>query len=88
LDDFFQKNTQFFLWKRPRAGSTAFVKFIHKNSNISELASELVDKDGILILPDEVYGMKSKGFWRLGYGRKNVPDILHILQKFLNENIS
>lgn len=93
LDGFFTRYSKYFTWTRPTAGSTAFIRFTHPSLSVSELAAHLVAKNGVLILPDEVYGdlgvprEVSSGFWRLGFGRRNMIEVLKVMEEFLEKNI-
>eukprot|EP01126_Amoeba_proteus_P049826 TRINITY_DN5847_c0_g1_i1.p1 TRINITY_DN5847_c0_g1~~TRINITY_DN5847_c0_g1_i1.p1 ORF type:complete len:357 (-),score=31.99 TRINITY_DN5847_c0_g1_i1:431-1501(-) len=90
LDNFFARYHRYFSWNRPKAGSTAFVLFNHLNLSVSDLAERLVEKSGVLILPDEMYGdigSAGSGFWRLGFGRRNLPEVLKVMEEFLEQHL-
>lgn len=44
-----------------------------------------VDKKGVLLLPAEIYDMEGQ-YFRVGYGRKGVPEALEKFEEFLIEN--
>ena len=48
---------------------------------IDDFARELVDEEGVLILPGSVYEHAGNHF-RLGFGRRNMPEALERLERF------
>jgi aspartate/methionine/tyrosine aminotransferase len=80
LDDFFSKHTNQFTWIRPKAGSIAFPKLL--DGDIDEFCDELVQESGVLLLPGTLYDHPGNHF-RIGFARKNVPEALTQLEKFL-----
>ncbi|HLM45770.1 MAG TPA: aminotransferase class I/II-fold pyridoxal phosphate-dependent enzyme, partial [Myxococcaceae bacterium] len=80
LDDFFARRADTFRWVRPRAGSVAFPKLL-KPLPVAEFCQRLVDTEGVLLLPGDVYDFPGNHF-RLGLGRTNMPDALARLERF------
>jgi aspartate/methionine/tyrosine aminotransferase len=80
MDQFFARHTDLFSWVRPQAGSMAFPRYL--NGNVDEFCEELVQKAGVLLLPGSVYD-DSRNHFRLGLGRKNLPQAVETLQEFL-----
>ena len=80
MDDFFAHHTDLFSWVRPRAGSMAFPRF-HRG-NVAEFCEKLVKQAGIMLLPGTVYD-DSNNHFRLGLGRKNLPQAVERLDEFL-----
>ena len=80
LDDFFSQHTNQFTWIRPKAGSIAFPKLL--DGDIDEFCDELVQESGVLLLPGTLYDHPGNHF-RIGLARKNVPEALTQLEKFL-----
>ena len=80
LDDFFSQHTNQFTWIRPKAGSIAFPKLL--DGDIDEFCDELVNESGVLLLPGTLYDHPGNHF-RIGFARKNVPEALTQLEKFL-----
>ena len=70
-------------WKSPKAGPIAFpgVKF---RESAAEFCAALVKEAGIMLLPSEVYGYERECV-RIGFGRKNVPEILEALETYLKK---
>jgi aspartate/methionine/tyrosine aminotransferase len=80
MDDFFQRHTDFFSWIRPRAGSMAFPRYL--GGDVESFCDELVRKAGVLLLPGSMYDDHANHF-RLGLGRKNLPEAVAKLEEFL-----
>lgn len=83
LDSFFNTYQDLFSWKRPKAGSTTFPKLLSQQT-IEDFSQELIAKAGILLLPGSVYEYPGN-YFRLGFGRKNLPLVLDHLDRFLKE---
>ena len=49
---------------------------------IEQFADELVRREGVLLLPGSVYDYPGNHF-RLGLGRRNLPEALGRLERFL-----
>lgn len=86
LDKFFNKYSSLFEWIRPKAGSIAFPK-IKFNKNVEDFCIDLVNKKGVLLLPSTQYNFGDKHF-RIGFGRKNMPDALKKVEEYIVENSS
>jgi aspartate/methionine/tyrosine aminotransferase len=81
LDDFFSRHTGQFNWIRPKAGPIAFPKLLEGDIDI--FCDELVNESGVLLLPGTLYDHPGNHF-RIGFARKNVPDALTQLERFLS----
>ncbi|UYP47722.1 Aromatic-amino-acid aminotransferase 2 [Candidatus Lokiarchaeum ossiferum] len=86
LDSFFIKYKQLFEWIRPKAGSIGFVK-IKFDQNVTDFCLDLVEKQGVLLLPSPLYEFDEKHF-RIGFGRKNMPEALTRLEQYVKENFN
>ena len=82
LDGFIQGHSEQFSWTRPRAGSMAFPRYLA--GNVESFCDELVRKAGVLLLPGTVYDDHANHF-RLGIGRKNLPQAISRLNEFLDK---
>ncbi len=82
MDDFMTRHTDLFSWVRPRAGSMGFPRWL--NGNIEEFCDRLVREAGVLLLPGSMYDDTSDHF-RLGLGRRNLPQAVEKLEEFLNQ---
>jgi len=74
LDDFFSRHTRLFKWHRPVAASIAFPKFL-PHYPVADYCDGLIDKCGVMLLPANLFGADLQHF-RLGFGRKNLPEAL------------
>jgi aspartate/methionine/tyrosine aminotransferase len=79
LDSFFARNEDRFSWIRPRAGSVCFPML--RIGNVDEFAAALVEREGVLVVPGSQFGFPGNHF-RLGYGRRNMPDAVARLEEF------
>jgi aspartate/methionine/tyrosine aminotransferase len=82
MDDFFTRHADLFAWIRPRAGSMAFPRYL--GGKVEEFCDELVPKAGVLLLPGSIYDDSGSHF-RLGLGRKNLPQAVERLEEFLSK---
>ena len=73
LDAFFGSHKDRFGWYRPKAGSIAFPALLQ--GTVNAFCADLVRKTGVLLLPGTLYGRGYRAF-RVGYGRRNLPDAL------------
>ena len=79
-DRFFEQYGDLFSWHKPTAGPIAFVKM---NFDTDDMAfAERVLKEGkILLLPGGIYDYG--GFFRIGFGRKEIPEALGKFEEFV-----
>ena len=82
LEVFFEQYAGTFCWRRPQAGSVGFTELLTAQP-IMEFCQQLVEQQGVMLLPSDVYGYDSNCF-RIGFGRANMPEALARLQVFLN----
>ena len=80
VDQLFTSHSSLFTWVRPRAGSMAFPRLLR--GNIEEFCDTLVRKAGVLLLPGTMYDDPGNHF-RLGLGRKNLPQAMARFEEFL-----
>jgi aspartate/methionine/tyrosine aminotransferase len=80
IDELFARHSSRFSWVRPRAGSMAFPRYL--GGNVEAFCDELVRQAGVLLLPGSVYD-DSRNHFRLGLGRKNLPQAVARLEEFL-----
>jgi aspartate/methionine/tyrosine aminotransferase len=81
LDDFFKRHVNRFNWIRPGAGPIAFPELI--GEDINEFCDRLIEVKGVLLLPGSVYDHPGNHF-RIGFGRKNMPEALGRLEEYLS----
>jgi aspartate/methionine/tyrosine aminotransferase len=85
IDALFSELPEVFTWHAPRAGSVAFPRLL-KAEPIEAFCERLVRGCGVLLLPASVYGHQGsvdQGRFRIGLGRRNLPDCLERLRGFL-----
>jgi aspartate/methionine/tyrosine aminotransferase len=85
LDLFFKAYPDRFEWVRPKAGPIAFPKLL--GGSVEQFCHQLVTDSGVLLLPGTLYDHHGNHF-RLGFARKNMPEALEGLEKFLEGNLA
>ncbi|MBK9927220.1 MAG: aminotransferase class I/II-fold pyridoxal phosphate-dependent enzyme [Anaerolineales bacterium] len=80
MDEFFIRHSSIFNWIRPQAGSMGFPKLL--NGGIEDFCDKVVREVGVLLLPGTMYDDTGNHF-RVGLGRKNLPQAVDRLEKFL-----
>jgi len=85
LDEFFTRHTDKFTWLNPKAGPVAFVKTKFEG-NIESFCDDLISQKGVLLMPGTKFDY-GHHYFRLGFGRKNLPDALGLFEEFVNEKI-
>ena len=78
---FFQRWSRLFTWRRPMAGSTALVGM--NVLSVTEFASELAQKAGVLIQPAVTLGADDQHM-RMGFGRAAFGEALDKFETYLN----
>jgi aspartate/methionine/tyrosine aminotransferase len=86
LDDFFSKHPDLFEWRRPNAGITAFTRLKHAMP-IDALVEKLIHAQGVVLLAGSVYDYPGN-FFRIGFGRANMPEALSRFSQFIKNNIN
>jgi aspartate/methionine/tyrosine aminotransferase len=82
LNIFFNTYAHLFSWKAPIAGPTSFVKMNFEYDDVA-FAEKLIAEKKVLILPGEMYDYK--GFFRIGFTRKDMPIALDKFEAFIKE---
>jgi aspartate/methionine/tyrosine aminotransferase len=81
IDKLFQKYSNLFSWVRPQGGCVGFVEY--KSDELVDIFCErLLQQSGVLLMPASIYDHKSNCF-RIGFGRKNMPEALARLEDFI-----
>ena len=83
VDKLFASYPSLFSWVRPQAGSMGFPKLL--KGDIEDFCDDLVKKAGVLLLPGTMYE-ESNNHFRLGLGRKNLPQAVERLEEYLIKN--
>ena len=81
VDEFFTCYSSLFAWVRPTAGSMGFPKLL--KGDIEDFCDALVKKVGVLLLPGMMYDDAGNHF-RIGLGRKNLPQAVGRLEEYLS----
>lgn len=84
VDTFFAKYPTLFEKKSITCGPVAFHKLLI-DMPVREFCRMAVAKNGVLLLPADVYDMNAP-YFRVGYGRAGVPEALEKFEEFLLEN--
>jgi aspartate/methionine/tyrosine aminotransferase len=86
LDGFFEDWADRFTWVRPRGGSIGFPRLTVPGVRIDDWAAELVEAEGVLLLPGSQFGHGGNHF-RLGFGRVDLPEALARLTSFAERTL-
>ena len=87
LDRFFAERQDAFSWVRPRAGSVSFPRLTAPGASIDDFAAELVEAEGVLLLPGSRFGYPGNHF-RVGFGRTDLPIALERLGAFTDRKFA
>jgi aspartate/methionine/tyrosine aminotransferase len=80
LNEFFDRHQARFAWKPPKAGPIAFPKLI--GEDVEVFCKDLVRTARVLLLPGTMYNDRGNHF-RVGFGRKNLPEAIKRLGEFI-----
>ena len=81
MDGFFRRHADRFSWIRPLAGSMGFPRYLDRD--VDRFCDELVREAGVLLMPGAVYD-DARNHFRLGLGRRNLPQAVERLEGFLS----
>jgi aspartate/methionine/tyrosine aminotransferase len=77
---FMAAHTKWLDWVPPRAGSTAFPRFVDRDAD--QVAAALRERESVLLVPGRIFGADPRHF-RLGLGRRDLPSALDSLGRVL-----
>jgi len=80
LDEFFRRFDGILDWYRPKAGTIVFPRYL--GDSVDVFCEELAREAGVLLVPGTLYG-KEYNCVRVGFGRRNLPEALHELGRYL-----
>ena len=80
LDVFFARHPDSFSWQRPQAGPIAFPRLLR--GDVESFCDRLASEKSVLLLPGTVYGDRGNHF-RIGFGRKSLPQGLQCLGEYM-----
>ena len=83
VDDLFARYSNLFEWVRPTSGSMGFPKLL--KGGVEDFCDDLVKKSGVLLLPGSMYE-DSRNHFRIGLGRKSLPQAVERLESHLIKN--
>lgn len=83
LDGFISKHSKIISWKKPQAGTIGFAR-LNLNQTSYDFCEKVVKESGIMIVPSEMFDYGDKHI-RLGFGRKNLPEILTVFDNYLQK---
>jgi aspartate/methionine/tyrosine aminotransferase len=81
---FFSQHARSFAWFGPRAGSVAFPKWLGPGT-VEQFCQEVLDQQGVMIVPGSLFDFPGDHF-RIGLGRKNLPEALEMVAEYLKGN--
>jgi aspartate/methionine/tyrosine aminotransferase len=81
LDRFFEDYHPLFSWVKPQGGCVGFVNYTQTES-IDTLSKHLAEQAGVLLMPASVFDYQTNHF-RIGFGRKNMPEALERFKNFI-----
>jgi aspartate/methionine/tyrosine aminotransferase len=81
IEEFFSRHTDLFSWVVPRAGSMAFPRYLA--GDVETFCDKVVREAGVLLLPGSVYD-DTEDHFRLGLGRRNLPQAVDRLEEYLH----
>lgn len=81
VDELMREHEGVLDWVRPTAGSIGFPRYAGAEG-IDAFSERLVSEQGVLLLPGHVYGY-GDGRFRLGFGRRNLPEAVERLDRQL-----
>jgi aspartate/methionine/tyrosine aminotransferase len=80
LDGLFARQSGHVQWMRPKAGPIAFPRLL--GGDVDSFCDELVTRTGVLLLPGTLFDDPNNHF-RIGFGRKDLPEAVERLEEFL-----
>lgn len=84
LDGFFARHAELFHWHRPKAGPVAFPG-IYWDGDVEHFCADLVNAKGVLLAPGSYFGCEGSSHFRIGFGRKDMPECLAKLEEYIKE---
>ncbi len=89
LDSFFADFPALFDWRRPDGSCVAFIRYKGADG-VERFSERLVEETGVLLLPSSIYrselGPVPQDHFRIGFGRKNLPEGLAVFREWLMRN--
>lgn len=86
LNAFFVAHEDLFEWQAPVAGPIAFPRY-RGDASVEQLCRDLVERTGVLLAPGTLFSAGCDCF-RIGFGRRNMPDCLDKWARYLEKRQS
>jgi aspartate/methionine/tyrosine aminotransferase len=80
LDAFFARQADLFVWRRPVASPIAFPRLL--GPDVESFCHDVVTQASVLLVPGTIYDHPHNHF-RVGFGRRNLPEAVAHLESFL-----
>jgi aspartate/methionine/tyrosine aminotransferase len=80
MREFFALHSDTFEWVEPRAGSVCFPRLLHEDADV--FADALVRAEGVLVMPGSQFEYSPR-YFRVGLGRRDVPQALERMARFI-----
>ncbi len=81
LDPFFARHPDRFAWHRPAAGPIAFPRLV--GQDVEAFCHEAVAQASVMVVPGTLFD-DTQNHFRVGFGRRNLPEALAHLENFLD----
>ncbi|NET71405.1 MAG: aminotransferase class I/II-fold pyridoxal phosphate-dependent enzyme [Sphaerospermopsis sp. SIO1G2] len=81
LESFMQRQSDILDWVKPKGGCIAYLSF-RTPVDTYGFAETMLEKTGLLILPARIYEQE-KPYFRISYGRANMPAMLEMFETYL-----
>jgi aspartate/methionine/tyrosine aminotransferase len=81
---FFGNYPQYFAWFSPMAGSIAFPEWLGQVP-VEQFCQDVLEKQGVMIVPGSLFDFPGN-YFRVGLGRKNLPEALEQVSVYLKEH--
>ncbi len=85
LDAFFAGHADRFEWTRPKAGPIAFPRLVNQ-APAAPFCAQLIDEAGVLLLPGDLIDSQAASHFRIGFGRRNMPEALEQLSEWMERS--
>jgi aspartate/methionine/tyrosine aminotransferase len=83
LDAFIGRHGRLFSWVRPRAGTVGLLR-LPSDVSAAQFAANVLAETGIMIVPSTVFAYGDHHL-RVGFGRANLPEVLAVLDDYLEQ---
>ena len=85
FDEFVNNHSDLLRWNIPRAGPVGFMEILNVPS-ADEFCEKIIAGCGVLLAPGSMFHVHDRNFVRVGLGRKSLPQVVKILNEYLNEH--